>query len=249
MRFAPMPEFTRADIDRFWNSVHVGRQHECWPWKLSAFRDGYGQFKVSSRNLKAHRVSYFLHYDVDPAGDLVCHHCDNPACCNPFHLFLGSVKDNAADAKQKGLLNTPAGDRHRSRTHPELVLRGEQVGGAKLTFAQIQEIRSAYAAGGITQDALAAQFGVSRRAIGKIIAGQTWRHAVADSEPASLSAPERRGKQGAAHLQAKLTDDDVRSIRQQRQDGASCTELAARYGVTKTTISHIARGLTWRHVT
>jgi DNA-binding MarR family transcriptional regulator len=243
-----MPDFTDTDIERFWSHVARSKPHECWPWKASQFTGGYGQFRVNKCNLKAHRVAYFLHYGIDPGEHLVCHRCDNPVCCNPFHLFTGSVKDNALDCKDKGRLNTASGDKHGLHRHPERAAKGESVHGSKLTFEQVRQIRELYAAGGITQVQLGERFGVTRRAIGKIISGENWKHAIAENEPKSLSDPERKVKRGAYSHRAKLTEPDVIQIRSLYSLGTPASELASRFGVTVATVYHIARRLSWSHI-
>jgi HNH endonuclease len=76
-------------------------------------RRGYGVIGRHTGNKLAHRVSYELHIGPIPEGMLVCHHCDNPPCINPKHLFLGTQKDNMGDCSSKGR----TGNVHRGKTH------------------------------------------------------------------------------------------------------------------------------------
>jgi hypothetical protein len=75
---------------------------ECWEWRGARSADGYGQRRIGGKLLYLHRLAYEWAAGAIPAGMLVCHRCDNPPCCNPDHLFLGSRADNARDMCRKG---------------------------------------------------------------------------------------------------------------------------------------------------
>ena len=88
-----MLKLSKKDIARFWTKVDKsGGEDACWPWLASQDGRGYGQFTVKQLGLwkpiKAHRISCFLKYKV--LSSCTCHHCDNPICCNPSHLYNGS---------------------------------------------------------------------------------------------------------------------------------------------------------------
>lgn len=114
-----------------------------------------------------HRVAWEAWNGTIPAGMWVLHHCDNPPCCNPAHLYLGTPADNNRDRDERG--------RHRA-------LRGSQNGQAKLTEDDALEIRERYAAGGVSQYALAAEYGVHQSAVWHVINGTGWRHAHAEAQ-------------------------------------------------------------------
>lgn len=107
--------------ERFWSKVKCGTDDECWLWQAhrQAHR-GYGTFGIGSRLIPgsrhtsalAHRVAWELTYGPVPNGARVLHQCDNPPCCNPKHLFLGSQADNVADMIAKGRQNFAAGARY-----------------------------------------------------------------------------------------------------------------------------------------
>lgn len=93
--------------ERFWSKVQQGEDDECWEWQAHIKPSGYGQFRTRKGPDTAHRVSWELTYGPIPTGLFVCHHCDNPSCCNPRHLFTGTCADNAADMVAKGRSRYP----------------------------------------------------------------------------------------------------------------------------------------------
>ena len=131
----------------------------CWAWtgRVLPGPRGYGSLKVDGRETLAHRLMWELTNGPIPDGLCVCHRCDNPPCCNPDHLFLGTKKDNTLDALEKGRLFNP---------------KGEQNPNAKLTADRVREIRSA--SGTIRE--LATRYGVSPALIGFIRQRRAWRH-------------------------------------------------------------------------
>lgn len=126
-------------VERFRSRVDAGEPAECWEWKSRKDKDGYGLISRRMRVVKAHRVAYELATGAIPFGMLVCHHCDNPSCCNPSHLFIGSAADNNQDKIKKDRVNAAAisagmkigasrGDNHYSRKTPDLLARGDRHG-------------------------------------------------------------------------------------------------------------------------
>lgn len=147
------------DTDRFWSKVSIADANECWNWQGAKDNLGYGRFHVGiSRNaaMLAHRVAFGIATGDTP--EAVCHRCDNPSCCNPSHLFGGTRADNNLDMAIKG----------RNRVEKP-TLQGEKHPQAKLSNADVLEIRALYAAGGITQRQLADRFGVCQRSINKAV--------------------------------------------------------------------------------
>lgn len=157
---------------KFWHQVV--KSDTCWEWQGDHTANGYGRLTVRGQRVVAHRHSWEMHFGPIPDGMIVCHHCDNPPCIRPDHLFLGSHQDNMADAANKGRMRQ--GALRRLIDHPGAVLRGSDCPWAKLTEAQVQELRSRYAAGGITQKQLAEDYALHPMTVFQIIHRLRWDH-------------------------------------------------------------------------
>lgn len=142
-----------------WERVATGRIDECWEWAGARKESGYGVLAIDGRQARAHRVSYEDAFGPIPAGLLVCHHCDNPPCVNPAHLFLGTYADNNRDMAEKG--RARGGSR----------VSGERHHRARLTDTAVETIRAAVAAGE-SQAAVARRFGVSTSQVNNIVHGR-----------------------------------------------------------------------------
>lgn len=154
--------------DLLWQKVNKNGPNGCWVYSGACDRRGYGRPATGHKRYYAHRRSWEIHNGPIQKGLLVLHKCDNPPCCNPEHLFLGNDADNALDAARKG------------RT-----LRGEKSYTAKLTEAQVREIRAnppakwkkgKWIGAGEEMAEYAARYGVGSAAIGNVLARRTWRH-------------------------------------------------------------------------
>jgi hypothetical protein len=149
--------------ERFWDALRW-TESDCWEWTGRLSRRGYGLVYVDGAYTGAHRWAWTLLNGSIPTGLLVCHHCDNPPCCNPDHLFLGTNADNMAAMQAKG----------RGRL-PRQVFRGEDNACARLTEQQVVAIRQLYRRGGGRQ--LAREYNVSDELISLIVTGKVWAHA------------------------------------------------------------------------
>ena len=149
----------RAPIaDRFWAKVQ--KSDGCWIWTAYRSHKGYGFFMgEDGRKSNASRIAWVLTYGPIPDDMLVCHHCDNPACVRPDHLFLGTPAENSADMMAKGRQTF-----------------GEINPSAKITDEQVRDARLRYAAGGITQKQLAQELGISRSNVSLLVRGKAWKH-------------------------------------------------------------------------
>lgn len=137
------------------------RDDECWEWQGSRDTRGYGQLGAGQgRLLRAHRIAWEAHHaEPVPPGICVCHSCDNPACVNPAHLFLGNHAENMADKAAK-------------RRHSF----GSDLPQARLTRSEVEEIRRLHAADDLSQHQLARRFGVGQATVHAIVHRKTWRH-------------------------------------------------------------------------
>lgn len=140
---------TPIEIARFWSRARVGTDFQCWEWTGVLTPKGYGRFS----NTAAHRIAYTLIYGPIEEGAMVLHRCDNPKCCNPRHLELGSHAKNMADAVDRKRMA------HGAR-HPK----------SRLTKEQAAYIRAN--PDGKKQAELAKQFGVTESAISYIRNGK-----------------------------------------------------------------------------
>lgn len=119
---------------------------------------GYPKIAIGKKPVSVHRFVFQEEYGPIPCGIFVCHSCDNPACINPEHLFLGTPADNTADAVKKRRLRTP---------------RGERCHFAKLTWVQVEEIRR-LSGRGLSDAKVASGFGVNRSIVRRIRNNQIW---------------------------------------------------------------------------
>ncbi len=154
-----MPRIASIE-QRFVEKFKINEATGCWEWTGHIASDGYGIFwpdgtRSEKMRVRAHRFSYERSRGPIPAGLFVCHRCDNRKCLNPDHLFLGTDADNSADKVKEGRQ-----------------AYGTKIPQAKLTEKEVIAIRGTI---GISQRALAKQYGVSCTTISDIKTGKWWK--------------------------------------------------------------------------
>ena len=156
-----LPDISADDAKRFWRKVRP-MASGCWEWQGGKGSKGYGKFWLGGCK-SAHRVAYASIHGQVPDGLYVLHRCDNPACCRPDHLFLGTNEDNMADMNKKGRLVTPSGEDH---------------GNAILTVTDVREIRDRYVSGTASVAEMADEYGVAVPTIYAVISRRIWKEVV-----------------------------------------------------------------------
>lgn len=228
----PSLAVVRWPIERFLSCLdRSGGPEACWPWLRSRKPSGYGHIGVAEGGERwdviAHRLAYVLMVGPIPDGLDVLHSCDNPPCCNPAHLFVGTRRDNNRDKAAKGRANAPSGSGHHK---------------ARLSEAAVADIRRRLDSGKATAAELATEYGTTAATVRRAGRGALWRHV--DAPPAVS-----RGTRGDANGQAKLTVDDVIAMRARHEaGGVRLRDLAAEYGVSEAAVSMAVNGKTWQHV-
>jgi hypothetical protein len=149
----------KTSEERFW--AKVNKTDTCWLWTASKDRDGYGQFRFNGTTVKAHRVVIQLEGSDIPSGMCVLHHCDNPGCVNPDHLYIGTPKQNTGDMIERG----------RSKYVGQ---KGEAHGCAKLCELDVRLIRDL--AETSTQQEIADWFGIAQSHVTNIVNHKSWAH-------------------------------------------------------------------------
>jgi len=145
---------------RLWPKIAKAGPDDCWLWQAYKNAHGYGVLGKNNGTLLAHRVVYEDAVGPIPAGLHVLHRCDNPPCCNPAHLWLGTHADNMADMREKGRWSL-----HHS-------CEGERNRAAKLTPEQVLEIRAAPG----RHDRIAWRYGITASNVSVIKLRKSWAY-------------------------------------------------------------------------
>lgn len=168
----------------------VDRSGACWRWLGAKSGKGYGKVRVGRGRVDVHRLVYALVNGPIPDGLQVLHRCDNPICCRPDHLFLGTQSDNMQDMLAKGRNfhqtrpeRLARGARNGAYTQPECRRRGERNGRAILAEADVVAVRRLHATGDYLLRDLAARYGVSVATIHRAVRGKAWSYLPSEGSP------------------------------------------------------------------
>ena len=155
-------QVTEKYREKFYRRCEPDLNSGCWLWTGAAKKWGYGHVATPIAT-GAHRMSYLITKGEIPAGLVVRHKCDTPACVNPEHLLLGTMADNVRDRDERG------------RTSRDHAIKGEAHVNAVLTEAIVRDIRAAHAAGEEVRD-IAKRLGIRRQVVSRIHLRQRWKH-------------------------------------------------------------------------
>lgn len=157
-----LPQLNAQQIIEFWGKIAItDNPDECWVWTLSTKDSGHGRVRIDWIEYKPHRIAYFLHTGHDPKELRVCHHCDNPPCCNPKHLYAGTQKNNCEDRERRGRGNQP---------------KGVNNAFAKLNDDKVRELRRKFANGEANKTQLAKEYGIACNTVKDIVRRRWWTH-------------------------------------------------------------------------
>jgi hypothetical protein len=192
-------EITPHMLERFWSHVDIRGPEECWPWQAFINRHGYGVFYLADgKKIPASRFALATVMGWIPSELYACHHCDQPVCCNPAHIFAGTPKDNTQDAIAKGRLKfrerkpkppkvvkvkeprppkvpKPKG---RPKLDPALKIpyvrkpkpkKPPRIGGLKISPEVVREVRKQWWYVQKHQADIGAQFGISAGSVSQIV--------------------------------------------------------------------------------
>ena len=155
--------------ERFWSHVntHNEDEDECWEWTASRDKDGYGKFKVCGKSVRSHRFVLELNEGELKSGEHALHTCDNPPCCNPYHIYKGDQQDNMQDMINRNRTNPMFGRKYGYAS-------GEDHGNSKTTELDVIAMRKLYDAG-FTQKYIEDKFNMSHTQVCRIVNRTAWK--------------------------------------------------------------------------
>lgn len=157
-------------IKLFWSKVNILGENDCWEWNgKTRLPAGYGRMHFNGKDDTSNRIAWIITNGEIPKGMFVCHHCDNPSCCNPKHLFLGTFSDNMQDMWNKQRHPFPSG-------RPSETMVGENNVNSVLIIKNVKDIREQYKNGVEISEIQRKFLMVQKPAIWKIVHNLTWKN-------------------------------------------------------------------------
>lgn len=197
--------------ERFWEKIKKAGSSECWEWVAYKDIGGYGIIAVNKITQKAHRVSWILHYGEIPDGMFVLHKCDNPACVNPDHLFLGTQQENIQD-----MVNKKRHSRHESHRS------------AKLTRQDVKDIIELRRQK-ISMRKIADMYNITNCTVHSICQGIAWREVTENNVDDIKNM----------HLGHKFDTAKLPQVIELVQTDKTTKEIAEQFGVSDRELTHI----------
>ena len=209
---------------QFWLQEHIRDEtDECIIWPFGKNNGGYGGIKIGNKEYKVTDVVCTIKYGPKPTPKHEAAHgpCNNPSCVNYRHLSWKTHQQNCLDRHRDGTMTS-----------------------AKLNEDQIITIKQLYYQGGCSQNVIARQFGVSQSQIGRIVRGIRWT-----SSPKPDQTLKPNNSAGSKNGRAKLTDDNVLSIRRMHhKEGVPVKDIMKKFDMSKVQLCAILRGDSWQHL-
>lgn len=208
------PSLSEQQAQAFWSKVGIGGESACWPWQRARHWTGYGLVTYNKRQFKAHRIAYWLQTGEWPGEMFVRHTCDNPPCCNPKHLLIGTPAQNTQDAVRRG--------RHWAASNL----------GHKLTVADVIDIHWALHAG-FTTNHIGALYGITAGLVSHIKTGRAWPD-IRPAVPHGKATRKKTGKTPTDFSKYRLLQQaDLDQLREWVDAGKSKRSFAIAKGVSE----------------
>jgi hypothetical protein len=230
-------EFLRRLWERLWSQIEVADSADpCWIWKGKTGKNGYGLIGGLGGNTAVYRLTWSMFNPDQESGNgmNIRHLCNNPLCCNPRHLKLGTVKENAHDRIANGTQT-----------------RGSQSPGARLTEEQVYDILCAHAEGE-PSTLISEKYGVYYGTIDLILQRKHWTHVPLPPNWIGFRTARQLKKDrrpyGTRQPNAKVTEAQVYQLRVRFMQGELPSELAAEHGIAIGTACVMLNGRGWAHV-
>lgn len=213
---------SKSDEKRIFDKIYYpGNDQDCWPWTGYCNKCGYGKVNLNKVSVPVHRVIWEYYYGLIPSGLIVRHKCDNPPCCNPEHLEIGTQADNIQDMI----------DRKRDRK-----AKGSEAGSSKLDEQDIENIINGIIIGTFVDISdIMTYYNMSRNSIVGILNGEHWKVVTNKFNSNQLS----QVRSLIMRSKFYFDEQDIRDIRRRIMNSESNVSIGKLYNVDPRLISNI----------